>query len=437
MKAVYFARLSIMKYSSELVVLFFSLFYSFLAANILGPEKYGLVSYLMAFVAGVPFLFGFEALLDYLKVFVARYKSKAIIKTTIISGSLLLLGFFVLTILFSSEIVKIAGKGTPELVVLFSALIFVMPLMMLTQAVFAGSKQFGKLFKLVIFEKLSEIILLIFFLFVLKLDYLSMFFSTLMSFSLVCLISLYRVSKIKFDEKAVASKKESFYFLKGSWISNLIKGFSNQAEVWVFGFTLNLFDFGVFYLVKRITTYVYESPQMALSDVILPFLSEESSKTKLEEYTSKVLKFQFLLNLAVSVFFVTLVPVLLFVFFPKYVTDYFVFPLLAIGLAFNLSYPIARLLRAVNKNYFVSIAHLAYIISCLIFGLILIPAYGILGAAFCLAASKVVVFISFFALATHLGYKIDFIPRISDIQFFANSLFALLLSIKKSLFSLF
>ena len=416
-----FVRLSGFQYSAQIITIFSAMLYSFVAANFLGPEKYGLVYYLMGFLAGLPFIFGFETVYDVLKFFLARYKSVELLKKIIPVAIVFLLVFTFLSIVFSDFVVSFAGKGTKELVILFSAVIFFVPLVSVVESIFIGFKQFGKVLLLVAVQQVLGLVLLLVFLFIFHLDYMSLFYSTICSIIITLFVSIIFMRKIKFLFTPVPKIEFNSYFLQ-AWISNVIKGVLIQVELWVFGLTLPLAGFGIFYLIRKLAIYLFELPQIALSEVVFPFLSEEKDDEKIVLYTSKVIKFQVLLGAVIGIFAIIFIPLVLPIFFPAFASGVVIFPLFVFGYALYFGAPLSRLLKATNNNNLLSLFFAFYIVLIVILGFVLIPAYGIFGAAIALLLTKILSGFFLYFICRYLGYKIGIIPNKEDIKFFVSSM---------------
>ena len=412
-----FVKLSAFQYTSQIIIILSAIVYSFIAANFLGPEKYGLISYLMAFMGGIPLLFGFEAFSDVLKVYLARFKSRDFFKKTLLVSIVFLLIMWAAALILSGNIVTVIGKGDAQLVSFISILIILAPLLLVVQAAFVAFKQFGKLLKLVILQKVMDVAFLLIFLFVFKTDYMALFYSAVCSLTVIIALGLFILRKSNFTNIHVP-RREVRKFTGQSFISNLLKGGSNQAEIWIFGLMMPLYEFGVFYLIRRIVSYMYEAPQQAISEVILPFLSEEKDKENLINYTSKVMKFQFLLSIFLSLVLIIVVPPFLKIFFSEYYSGVIMLPLIALCFLFNFPAPLIRLLMVFNKNWIISAAFVIDIVVNIALGLLLLPTYGLLGAAGVLCANRVIYSLFIYFACILQGYYIHIIPGKSDMLFF-------------------
>jgi len=433
-----FAKLSAFQYVAQVITIISAIFYSFIAANFLGPEKYGLIYYLMGFLVGIPSIFGVETFYDLAKVFFAKYKSRNLVKKIVFPTIIFLFILTLASMLFSDQVVSFVGKGTKELVIFLSIIIFFVPLVIFLQSVLAGFKQFGKILLLVSVQKTLDLVFLLIFLFVLHQDYLALFYSTTLSTLIVLVLTVFYVSKLKFSQ-IIVPDTEVNKFLSQSWISNVARGITAQVEIWMFGFLLILSDFGIFFLIKKLSSYLFETPQVAISEVILPFLSEEEKIEKLVLYTSKVVKFQIFLNVLTAIVSLALAPFVLPILFPQFLAGVSVFPILVLGYALYFGAPLARLLKATNNNNSITWAYAIYIGCIVIFGFILVPLQGLTGAVITLFIARVMMGVSFYFLCRFKGYKVDLIPTCADLIFFYSSGSALimrgLLHMKKLLFT--
>jgi O-antigen/teichoic acid export membrane protein len=270
-------------------------------------------------------------------------------------------------------------------------LIFFVPLYSLLESVLIGFKQFGKILLLVVIEKITELALLLFFLFILRLDYLSLFYSTLISTILTVIFAVFFIKKIIFSKEIVPGKEVKKFAFQ-SWITNVSKGFMSQSEIWVFGLLLSLSGFGILYLVKKLTIYLFEAPQIAVSEVVLPFLSEEKDPQKI-------------------------LPIL----FPKFLPGAGIFSVLVLGHVFYFGIPLSRLFKATNNNNALTLSFLVYMALILIMGFLLTPEFGLMGAAITLSSARIISGLFLYLMSLYKGYKVSVIPTLSDFIFFRQS----------------
>src|SRR3989338_4453683 len=70
------ARNSLLVYANKGILLLTGIIYTFLIANILGPEDYGLVNYVISFLVTMLNLIGMYTVLKISTIFTAKKKSK-------------------------------------------------------------------------------------------------------------------------------------------------------------------------------------------------------------------------------------------------------------------------------------------------------------------------------------------------------------------------
>ena len=417
-KTDYFAKLVLFKYSSVAFSMGSSILYSFFAANILGPEGYGPISYLLIFMASLPNIFGFGAIYDIVNVYAAKGLMRSVM-SKIISlslGALLLLAVlsFAFSGMFSSAIQNVDQVSF----VLALAVLVMVPFSLVLEGFFSGKKNFGKILKLTMLEKGIDLVGLLFFLLVLNQGPLSMVYSKIISATVIAVSYALLFRKTSLEKKEIAHK-EVKKFAISSLIMNLVKGWSVQADVVFLMALLEPRALGLFYLLQRLQAYVIDTPANAIAEVVLPFLSEESSnKHKMESYTNLVLKFQFILNVGSVVIFLAIVPYVLYFFFPAYVGLTAVLPVFSIGLLFYFSDSLSKLAKSTNHNHMLTRQFAFRIVALVILAYLLIPPYGLLGAVIVFMLLRVMS--SFYMLAELrlAGFKLSFIPRLSDIRLF-------------------
>ncbi len=418
----YFAKLSSYRYATNIITIFSSLIYSFLVANILGPENYGTISYVLAFLINIPSLLGFVAINELIIVYTAKFNSKKLFKKTF-TATLVLLGLItILVILLANSLTAFLNKGTVEIIHLASILIILSPLSVLFQSFFSGLKKFGFLLKAIIIEKFITISLIIILLVFLKQGLLAIIYTNIIVYSVMLVIYTLTFRKQKLAEKKLP-KEPIKKFLKQSTFANILKAFSSQLDLWLIGTLLTPFSLGVMYLIKRFTTYIYESSQMAIAEVAFPFLSEiGSEKQKLENYTTFFLKAQVILNVILSVAFLIGVTVVINVFFPQYTGGIIILPILTVGYLFSVSMPLTRLIKSINKNNLLYNGFIISIMLSLILGFTLIPTYGLIGAAIVIMSQKIIFSEYMLFIVKKQGYNIKVIPSIKDLRFFYSIL---------------
>jgi len=420
----HFSRLTFIKYSSDIFVIIFAFIYSYFAANLLGPESYGLVSLLIAFISGIPLMFGFEAFQDLLKVYIPRTRSKKLFTFVLKISSLMLFITLILVILFSGFIYLLINKGSPEIISTFSILIFIIPFSGILQSVIIGFKGFGKLLKLSIVEKTFDVTLFLIFFFVFDQGFMAVFYSKIVSILTITVLSFYFIRHFKFENKNF-NMSEIKKFSYGAFFANIFKGLMLQAELLIFGMLLSLEGYGVFYLLKRIATYAFETPNNALSEVMLPFISEEKDSKKIDTYVSLVIKFQLLLGILILILFMGLLPVLLFYIFPAYFAGYLIAPIIAIGFVLNISSPLIKALRVANKNNYIGGIFILSLLFIVTAGVAVIPIYGLIGAALIFSTNKILISFTAFVFCLFCGIKVSIIPRKKDVAFFKLAILSL------------
>jgi O-antigen/teichoic acid export membrane protein len=415
-KTEYFGKMLMFKYSSEIVLFLAAFIYSFFAANFLGPEKYGLVSYLAAFMASLPLIFGFAAVFDTSNIYSAKGFSQKIIKKLILYSGIFLAYLAIVVAVFADKIALFLGKGTPDLILISSAIIFFVPITMIFNSVFSGRKLFGKILKLTILEKVLDVVLLIFFLFVLKTDLFSVLYVKIIVSLILISVYIYYFRKFK-DEPKHYNKKEISTFFKTSIFANLFAGFSKQSQMWVLIAFLAPQLLGLMYLLQRFENYFFNLPTSALREVAQPFLSEQSHKKKaLLLYTNIIFRFQVLTNVLFIIIFLLIVPTIISIFFSEYSGLILIVPLAVISFFFV--FPFGGLVKSINRNDIILWGAIISIFVVFLIGIPLIIFYGLVGAVLLFFTLKVTNFIFLYLALWKVGYKISFLPRKKDIKLF-------------------
>ncbi|MBT4870734.1 MAG: oligosaccharide flippase family protein [Candidatus Diapherotrites archaeon] len=321
------------------------------------------------------------------------------------------------------------GKGTPELMLVASAIVFFVPVTMVLNSIFSGLKLFGKILKLTVVEKVLDVVLLVFFIFVVGADIFSILYVKIVVSFIITAIYLYYFKKLK-ETPLQYERNEVKSFFKTSVLANVFAGFMRQSQTWVLIAFLAPHVLGLMYLLQRFENYFFNLPSSALLQVAQPFLSSESkNKKKLMSYTNLIFKFQLITNIIFILIFLAIVPFVVTFFFPKYVEIIPVLPLAVIGFLFV--FPFGGLIKSINRNDIILYSAIIAIAVIFAFGIPLIMDYGLVGAVLLYFFLKSINSIFLYFFLRKIGYKISFIPRKDDIQLFYSAIKKLILMLIK------
>jgi len=428
-KKRHFVKSSIFSFSNKIMLLFIGLAYSYFIANFLGPEKYGLVVYLMNLAGTLILLFGNETLGRILTVFIPKTKSKGLFYRVIKWGLALPLMLFAIFIIFSGQITAFLNKGTPELLMLVSVLFLLMPVTLLFQALFAGFKLFGKKLKLAILENGSNLALAVLFVMVLGQGMEGVVYAKIISLGLTVAAFGLLYRKLPFKREVKESVGGLAEYATGSSLETIFKKGAALAKLVYMGLFLNPLYLGFYFLLEKISAYLIEFPIVSLAEVLLPFASEEyKDKKKMERIISLNIKFSLLLNIVASITLVLAGYFILLFLFPAYIESAYLIPLFAVYYSFTFMQQLGAVYRIRNRTDVLAAGNLLALAVFLVAGYFMISSYGLVGLLFADILRRGIILAAQYFLLPITGLKIEIVPRGKDLRYFYTSLKSLIVS---------
>lgn len=416
-----FFRSSVFSYSKKLVLLFFGFLYTYIVANVLGPAKYGLAMFMLAFVGNLVYLFGTEPLGNTLIVFVPKYRSKKLFVkfVKILLGLFFIL--FALFFFFPQWIFLLLKKGNLAIFRYAAFLFLVFPLFLLFEALFKGLKSFGKVLKVSLVESFANLSLASFFVLILHQGVEALIIAKVFSLALASLLYLYYFfHSCAFEDKKVASKEVKKY-VKNIFVVSLLKKLNMQVLLFYMALFVSNVLIGLYYIAERIVSYAVEMPIAALSETMLPFASEKASNKKaLSSLVSLSIKFSLILGLLLGLVILVIGKILLIVLFPNFINAY---PLLPLFIVLFLSSSIQFLnnaYRSINRADIIVKSLFLTLFVTLTLGYFLIANYAIYGLLIVRVITNLLAGAFLYFKQRSVGLQIEIIPRFKDLRFFVS-----------------
>jgi len=415
-----FFKSSIFSYGKRIALLVFGFLYTYVIANALGAEKYGLAMFVLAFVGNLVYLFGTEPLGNTLIVFTPRYKSK---KLFMKFAKLLLLGFsflFALFFFFPQQVVLLLNKGNAPLFKYAALLFFLFPFFLLFEAFFKGLKSFGKVFKVSFIESFTNLCLATFFIIILHQGIIGLIFAKIVSLLAASLLYVYLFLKCKFAEKEIELFEVKKY-VKNIFAASLMKKLTLQVMLFYMGIFISNAFLGLYYLAEKIVSYVVEMPIAALSETMLPFASEKANnKSELSKLVSLNIKFTLIFGAIFGLIIILFGNFILAILFPKYATAYWILPFFVIIFLTTASQFLGGAYKSINRaDVLVKQQTLLFFIA-LLFGYLLVSHFALLGLLSLRILINVVSGAFLYFNQKKVGLQIEIIPRARDLRFFAS-----------------
>ena len=417
-----YVKCSLFSYSGKVITIFSSFIYTFLIANYLGPEIYGLVNYYISFILGFIGLSGIAFLGGLIVVFMPRWKSRVLFMYSLFLISIISFVLFLFLFIFSENIVAYLGRSNYELFRLASFLLLIMPFTLYYTQVFKSFKMFGKELK---FNAIVAILnLSVAFLLVVVFDFgvfgvvYAMLFANISGLAFLFLQS----RQLKFVDSPIdfaVLKRYSVFGVPAAFLRRV----SDQTLLVFMGIFIADNALGMYYIALKITSIVVSTPANTLTDVLLPYVSAASKdKRKLSRYISLNIKFSLVVTCVLSVLVVVLSKSVLLLFFPAYVGAYHFIVLLSVLFVVSSLNPLSNLFLSLNRMDIHMNARVGGLVCVVFFGLVLMPEFGVFGLIatqiFSMLANKLILLSSL----KSLGMSVEIIPRKRDFVYFWNSL---------------
>jgi len=374
-----FFKSGIFSYSNKIALLVTGFLYTFLIANALGPESYGLAMYVMAFVGNLAFLFGAEPLGNALMVFTPKYRSRKLFlkfAKFILLVSLLLFAVF---FLFSNVISNALDMGNAGIFQVSAYLLLLFPGFLLFEALFRGLKNFGKVLKVSVFESLSNLCLAAFFVLYLGQGITGLFTAKAISLAASIAVYVFLLSRQKFEEKKPEMPKVKKYLDNAVKVS-ILKKLNFQALIVFMGLYIPTALLGLYFIAEKLISYAVQMPIIALCDAMLPFASGRArDKKSLSRFVSLNIKFSLTLGLVLGAIAVLVGGFLLGALFPEYVDAYWLFPFfIAVFLGTSVQF-ISNAYRSINRVDIVAKSWELLLYLTLSLGFVLIYRFSLMG----------------------------------------------------------
>ncbi len=426
-----FFRNAVFSYSYRFIALIAGMAYFFVVANNLGPEKYGVLAFLLDFLGTATLLIGFNALYEILTVFIPKHRNEETAKKLISIGIFAAFVISAFIYLFPEFVLSIANSGDVELVRIISCVVLLSTTSALFINVFTGTKNFGKIFKMGVFENILNFGFVCVFLFYFNGGLVEVVYAKIISLAGSTLLGIYFFKEINFEKEKtnwVSIKKYAGF----AFLSGIAKKTSSQIILILVGFFVDPLRMGFYYALLKMGTYLIDMPLNALNLVLLPTVSEtDSNPEKLQKMISYGIKFYVLSSIIFSAGLVIAGPIVLQFFFPAYIPAIPLIPLFATYFVLTFDIPVGTFYRAINRNEVLFKSNIFQIFTTIIFGYFLVSSFGVEGVILTMVINRLLILIYQYFDIKKQGYKIEFWPRFADIIFFKNS-FVSVISKKKS-----
>ena len=376
---------------------FFAYLYIILLSR-LGSSIYGLLTLGFTIVSflSVLTLMGLKpAILRY----VAFYKGKndeRRIKGTIITSIIFSLPFSIITsllLLIFSEQIAIQIFHNPNLTLVLRILAFIVPIRVLSKIFLSSMQAFQRIKYNVLIGQLTENVVrlvLTFILILLGYNLLGPIFAFIIASLITLVLSFYFLEKkvfpiVRTKVKSIYNHKAVIIFALPLLFSSFLIDVVKWLDSWFIGFFKTASEVGL-YNVGLPTANLLIIIPTSLIVIFAPLITELYAKGKISEVKSiskLVSKWIFFLNIPIVAFLIIFSKQILGVVFgTEYIGSYMVVIILALGhIFYSLNHVPISVLQTIKRTKLIFFVFLISTIINIILNFILIPVYGIMGAA--------------------------------------------------------
>lgn len=417
-KRIAFFKSILFSYLTKASILLNGVFFTYLIANYLGPNDYGIVSYYLALIASILNVGGVYFLQGILGVFIPKRKSKYLFLKILKYQFYLGVIFFLCVFIFSDKIALFLNKEEFLFLKYCSFLFLIQPLYDVLVLLFKGFKMFGKVLKV---ESLTSFVnLFLAFVFVIMFSYgiYGVIYARIISYIVGVLIFVYYSRGLHFRDE-IFNLSEVRVYSYSFFLIIIFKGISGFFFTLFVGFFISSAVLGLFYLAQKVANYVLSSFHASISEVMMPYVVEDYTN---KSFLNKSISYSLKLSLILSAFSVVLLIIfaksVLTLFWPSYVQAYYIIVFYSIAASLgsfgvlNTAYMSQNRMDLLARIYFFDLLVTA------ISSILLMPAYTVYGAIITQILNGLThIFFSVYYLK-RLGLNVDLIVRMDDLKYF-------------------
>ncbi|MFH1593034.1 MAG: flippase [Candidatus Woesearchaeota archaeon] len=384
----------------------------------LGSVEYGLLSLGFAIVSFLIALslFGLEGGIVRFVSFYRGKNDKQRIKGTITSSLKIVFPVSIalsLLVFILANWISVSLFHNPELAKILRIFSIIIPLMAVRNIFLSTFKAFQKSSYDIGLREFGEKgirFLLTFVVLFLGFGVIGIAFVWIISVFITALLSFYLLQKvfplIKSNIKAISHKKEllsySLPLLFGGFLSTTLA----WADIMLLGFFKDASTVGVYNVALPTAALIFVAPT-AITYLFMPIITELFAKERIDEVKKmykRVSKWVFFVNFPIFLLvFLFSKQILRVMFGQEYITAGVALSILSVGyLIYSLAYPSTYVIEMAKKTKLILLSTLFFTLFNVVFNVLLIPRYGILGAGIATSVS----FVFGFILRVIFAYRI-------------------------------
>tara|TARA_Y100000034_G_C6909557_1_gene423538 strand:- start:7901 stop:9448 length:1548 start_codon:yes stop_codon:yes gene_type:complete len=395
----------------------FTYFYVILLAR-LGSSTYGLLTLgftVITFLSTLTLMGLKPALLRFISFYKGKNDERRVKGTILTSMKIsipLSIIVAILVFIFAKDIANLFHN--PDLTLLLRMMAVLIPIRGFNRIFMNSITAFQKIKQVILIDHIIRNVVklgLTFILILMGMTILGPVIAFMITILVVFVLSFYTLEKkvfpiIKTKVKAVYNRKELLLFAVPLLFSDFLVDIAKWADTWFIGAFRTTSEVGIYNVALPTANLLVLIPT-ALMAIFIPIITELYAKDKLKEIKKigkLISKWIFFVNLPLIGFLIIFSKDLLrIVFGAEYVAAYPIITLLAIGHIFYSLYHIpANILQMIKKTRIIFLIFAIAVIINITLNAILIPTYGMIGAAI----GTVSYFISLYILVSLFAYRL-------------------------------
>ncbi len=416
-KIVSFTKNTLFSFISKITPILFSIIYTLIIANYLGPENYGIFNYALAFVQGIIMLSGVALLNDVLFVFNQKIRSNKLLY------SILAIQYAISLIVFLAMFFFLGGISSyikvPQNIMFFGLMIiFFLPINTALATFFKSTKNFGKVAKASFIENVVNLSAAYLAIFLFSANITGLIIAKLLAFLISSLYFINVFHKTpKPERKGKIESKGIIRYAKWNIPCDFIRTGIHQLRLIAIGLFVSPLQIGFYYFGQKICDLVFGTINSAVSEVIFPYINEqEIDREKIGSYVSVAIRVSLIVNGLIFIAIILLVPTVIALFFPKYTGAFLLLMFWSASYLLSPIEMVVHVFKAINKMDKALIGFLVALTVNVIILIALAPKFGgfaIIGSSI---ATHIIALLVYIPLIKSEGIKIDLIPKIGDFR---------------------
>ncbi len=413
-----FFKSIIFSWGTKVSLLVTGVLYTYLIANYLGPADYGIVSYYIALIGSIITVSGISFLQGLYNLFISRSRSKSFFIKVLRWQYYLAVTLFVFVFVFSEKIALFFHKEEFLFLRWAAFLLLLLPLHDSFMFLFRSFKLFGKVLKVEVVVSFMNLCLAFFLVVSLSFGIYGVIYARIISIVVGILVFAWFFRCLRFRNRIVDMVEVKTYSYS-AFMVNLFRSAGMFSFTIFLGMFLSPAMLGMFYIAQKFVGYIVSSFQASINEALIPFVAESYKDTLfLNKYMSYSIKLSLIISIFSVVLFFLVGRPLLMLFFPGYVSAYYVIVLYGIVALLGSFNVLNSAYMSQNRMDLLARVYFSGFVVIVIFSFLLMPSYGVYGAIFTLWLCGIVQGLFCFYYLKDLGLSIDFIIRLDDVKYF-------------------